>query len=599
MMYRTIKEVRKYILIFREYLGNKMYFVYFLGALASLFEGIGLVMFLPLLDNIDQSNTSNTELQIFLKNLLNSLGLGDSILSILLLISLIFLIKGLIVFISLGYNAFLTGKLLSEIKKRLFNVYSKMSYSYYTQKNTGHLINLNNEQPSKVLIAFRKLTTFISNLINTCILLLIGFSISISFGFISLIVGLAIILIFLSVNKYVRKLSLISASEDGNLNKWLIQTLQSFKYLVSTNQVYKLKEHVINSIKILSTNLFRSGLAAAFTQSIREPFAVILIVCLIYVQVYLLGGRLEPLLVSLLLFYRALNSTLALQNAFQGTFEYIGSLELINQEFLDQSKNSSINTGNNKTNLKNSIVFNNVFFKYSNSNSYTLKSLNFSISARTSIGIIGSSGSGKTSIIDLITMLNLPSKGNIKVDGILLNDFQVKNWRNQIGYVSQDPIIFDDTIFNNISMRINKKNNKKIIQKVRDSARKANILDFIESLPKKFNTKVGDRGLMLSGGQKQKLMIARELFREPNLLILDEATSSLDSRSELEIQNSINSLMGSITIIIIAHRLSTLKKVDKILVLEKGTIVETGRFNDLKLNNNSKFSQLSKIQNIK
>ena len=196
-------------------------------------------------------------------------------------------------------------------------------------------------------------------------------------------------------------------------------------------------------------------------------------------------------------------------------------------------------------------------------------------------------------------MLNLPSKGNIKVDGILLNDFQVKNWRNQIGYVSQDPIIFDDTIFNNISMRINKKNNKKIIQKVRDSARKANILDFIESLPKKFNTKVGDRGLMLSGGQKQKLMIARELFREPNLLILDEATSSLDSRSELEIQNSINSLMGSITIIIIAHRLSTLKKVDKILVLEKGTIVETGRFNDLKLNNNSKFSQLSKIQNIK
>ena len=175
----------------------------------------------------------------------------------------------------------------------------------------------------------------------------------------------------------------------------------------------------------------------------------------------------------------------------------------------------------------------------------------------------------------------------------------MKNWRNQIGYVSQDPIIFDDTIFNNISMRINKKNNKKIIQKVRDSARKANILDFIESLPKKFNTKVGDRGLMLSGGQKQKLMIARELFREPNLLILDEATSSLDSRSELEIQNSINSLMGSITIIIIAHRLSTLKKVDKILVLEKGTIVETGRFNDLKLNNNSKFSQLSKIQNIK
>ena len=135
-----------------------------------------------------------------------------------------------------------------------------------------------------------------------------------------------------------------------------------------------------------------------------------------------------------------------------------------------------------------------------------------------------------------------------------------------------------------------------LVNELRNAAKQANILDFIESLPEGFNTIVGDRGILLSGGQKQRIFIARELYRKPNLLILDEATSALDSESEKSIQDSVDLLKGNITVIIIAHRLSTIKNVDRIFLMEKGKIIETGTYNELKNNDNSKFSNFAKLQ---
>ena len=165
-----------------------------------------------------------------------------------------------------------------------------------------------------------------------------------------------------------------------------------------------------------------------------------------------------------------------------------------------------------------------------------------------------------------------------------------------MGYVSQDTIIFDDTIANNISMWQSKKSKDELYQNIKNAAKQANILDFIESLPDGFDTIVGDRGILLSGGQKQRIFIARELYRKPNLLILDEATSALDSESEKSIQDSVDLLKGNITVIIIAHRLSTIKNVDRIFIMEKGKIIETGTYNELKNNDNSKFSNFAKLQ---
>jgi len=319
---------------------------------------------------------------------------------------------------------------------------------------------------------------------------------------------------------------------------------------------------------------------------------------IIYVQIVVFELRLEPILVSIALFYRSLNSTLAVQSSFQATFQLIGSMEMVHDEFTNQQKHSE-NEGTIKLNdFKKEIIFEKVNFKYKNSKSYILNSMSLKIKANSSIAFVGESGSGKTTIVDLITLTNEITGGSIYIDGFSVDEINKKSWRTQIGYVSQDGLIFDDTIANNITMwdkekyRDKQQENKKIIE----IAKQANIIDFINSLPQGFNTMVGDKGIMLSGGQKQRIIIARELYRNPKLLILDEATSALDTESELNIQKSIDSLKGKMTVIIIAHRLSTIKNADQIYLVDKGEIVQKGTYSEMKNLVNSKFSKLTKLQ---
>jgi len=599
-MFKPIKEITGYIKIFETYLGKRMYLIFFLSIIASVFEGIGILMLLPLLESIDSSTNPNIDQSGIVKiihDLIEFLGFSNSISSVLILISISFIIKGVMTFAALSYNAFLRGELLKEIKIRLFELYSKMSYSYYTSKNTGDLVNLINEQPTRALESFNQLTLFGSYIINTVILISLGFFMTVSFGSMALVLGIILLVLFLRLNKFVQYLSRILAKENGTLNKWLIQSLHGFKYLVSTDQMKILKKNINDSISLLTSTQIKGGIASAFTQSVREPIAVVFIMIIVAIQIFVFELRLEPILVSIALFYRALNSTLAVQSSFQGTYTYIGSMELVHNEFLNQEINQS-NDGEKKiTEFSKSIEFDDVSFSYNNSNQKALQNICLKIPFKSSTAIVGESGSGKTTLVDLITLTNEGYKGSISIDGTPAYEINKSSWRNRIGYVSQDTLIFDDTIANNISMwKGDIDSNSDLLKDIKKAAEKANILDFIQSLPNGFNTFVGDRGILLSGGQKQRIFIARELFRKPDVLILDEATSALDSESEKSIQESIEFLSGKITVIIIAHRLSTIKKANQIYFLEKGQIVEQGTYKELKNNINSRFSKLVSLQ---
>ena len=601
-MFKPILDIFKYIKVFQLYLGLRMYLIYFLSILASLLEGIGILMTLPLLQSIDSNDSNIVEENNFLNSMIYQfiefLGLTNSITSILVLITISFTLKGIISFFSLGFNAYLLGELLKEIKLKLFHFYTKMSYNYFTTKNTGDLINLITEQPTRSLEAFRQLTSLVSYTINTTVLIILAFFMTFSFGLMSMITGFILIFLFLKMNSFVQVLSRIAAKENGILNKWLVQTLHGFKYLISTSQIEVVKRNIKKSIYILTNTQVKSGIASAFTQSVREPLAVIFIVIIIYIQVVVFDLKIESILVSIVLFYRSINSTLAIQSSFQGTFQLIGSMEMVHAEFQSQKENTEINGNISLKNFKKEISFENVNFKYDNSESEILKSISFKIPLNSSTAIIGESGSGKTTIVDLITLTNNTTGGIISIDGIKANKINKDSWRRQIGYVSQDGLIFDDTISNNISMWSDnyKESRSKNNNQIRKVAEQANILEFIDSLPMGMDTYVGDRGIMLSGGQKQRIIIARELFRNPNVLILDEATSALDSESELNIQKSIESLKGKITVIIIAHRLSTIRNVDQIYLIDKGSIIQNGTYDEMEKEINSKFSELTKLQ---
>lgn len=597
-LFRPLIDLLRYVKIFQHYLGAKMYFIFVFSTLASLLEGFGIMMLLPLLESIgsiEKSGGASGAFSEFLYNIIDFLGLPSSAVSVLFLITVIFIFKGVLSFIALTINAYLIGVLLKNIKVDLFELYTNMSYSYYTSKNTGYFINLISEQPDKAIESFKQLVHFGSNLINTFVLITLAFSISFSFGLLALVAGLLLLILFLRMNTFVQGLSRINAKENSSLNKWLVQILHAFKYLVSTDQIKKLKRNIFSSINILISNQIKSGIAGGFTQAVREPLAVVLIIVIIYFQLIVFKQRLEPILVSIALFYRALNSTLAVQSAFQGTFQFIGSMELINDEYQSQKQNH-VDKGEIKiSDFKKAIIFKNVSFKYPKSENDCLKNLNLKISANTSVGIVGESGSGKTTLVDLIALLHPLKKGTVTIDEIPSNKIEKESWRNQIGYISQDTVIFDDTIANNITMWAN--TGELDQEEIKAVAEQANILNFIESLPNGFQTRVGDRGIQLSGGQKQRIFIARELFRKTAVLILDEATSSLDSKAEKNIQKSIENIQGKLTLLIIAHRISTLKNVDTIVVIEKGAIVQTGTYNELKEKSNA-FQTLISHQNL-
>ncbi len=598
-MIKQIKDLFKYLILFQNFLGKSIYLIFIFSLVASVLEGFGILMVLPLFESIDQSQNqeSTSQFVLIVYDLIEFVGMSASVTSVIIFILLVFILKGIVNFFALGMIARFMGKLLLKLKANLYENYSNMTYKYYTIKDTGQFINLINEQPNRAINAFQQITIMFGNLISFIILMFLAFSSAWDFALMALIFGLIIVILFVKLNSYVRSLSRITATENGILNKWMIQALQSFKYLNATNQMNLLKSRILKSINILTDNQIKTGVASAFTQSVREPVAVVFIMSLIFVQIVILNQEFEPIIVSIILFYRALGSMLGVQSFFQGTFQYIGSLELISSEFNDQIKNKN-NDGNIELGkLHNSIELNKINFSY-NESELVFKDLSIKFNANSSIAIVGDSGSGKSTIVNIISLLLEPNSGQLLIDGIDSKSIIHSSWKNQIGYVSQETVIFDDTIKNNISMwNSSNLDDKQLQKKIKSTAKDANILDFIESLPNGFDTYVGDRGVQLSGGQRQRIFIARELFRNPSLLILDEATSSLDSVSEKEIQRSIDSLKGKITIIIIAHRLSTIKNVDKIFTVGNGSLIEEGTYLEL-INSDSYFRRITDLQKL-
>ena len=233
-----------------------------------------------------------------------------------------------------------------------------------------------------------------------------------------------------------------------------------------------------------------------------------------------------------------------------------------------------------------SIEFKKVSFRYENSNNDALKNINIKFKKGQTIALVGKSGSGKTTFTNLLLRFYNSTKGDILLDNKKISTITKESLRNIMSVVTQDPILFNDTIYNNITYG----NPNASENQVKDASQIANISDFIESLDDKYNSMIGEKGTQISGGEKQRISIARAILRDPEILILDEATSSLDSESEKIVQDAINNLIKDRTVFIIAHRLSTIKNADTILVFDKGEIIEKGNHESL-INQNSMYKK--------
>jgi ABC-type multidrug transport system fused ATPase/permease subunit len=294
-----------------------------------------------------------------------------------------------------------------------------------------------------------------------------------------------------------------------------------------------------------------------------------------------------------------MQAVISVQSGWQGTMDKIGSVEMVDDEFTAVLQNQEQSGTHRLDPLHEGIELRNVHYAYNAEDGDVLRDVNIDIPANTSVALVGESGAGKSTLVDLLTLMLKPRTGTVTIDGVPHDEVDLTSWRDQIGYVSQETVVFDDTVANNISLwKEDIEKDPALRERVIHAAERAHADHFIRDLPNGYQTVVGDRGVRLSGGQRQRLFVARELFKEPNLLLLDEATSDLDTASEQHIQDSIDALKGEVTVVIIAHRLSTVKNADRVYVLDEGRVIEEGPYHELRARENGEFREMVEMQSL-
>ena len=597
----TFRDLWQYLQAFRTYIGRRMYIVFVLTLMAALAEGLGIALLLPLLKATETGGAGELDggLQELLFDMLHFIGIGDSIVGILVFIGAVFLGKGLLKFAQGGYNGYLQSRLMRELKSKMFDAYCRMDYRYYIQRNTGHFINVINGQVAGFYTSFKQLVKFLSTIITTVTYFAVAFAIAWRFALMAVGIGLVILFLFKYLNVYVRSLSRKSSKEASTMNKLLVQALQSFKYVASTAQLDHLRKGVVDSIYRYTGYRFRQKIAGSFTSAIKEPISVFFMIGVIIIQITVFNDPLAPIFVALILFHRGMQSTITIQSGWQSVMNNIGALEMVMNEFDELEDWHEVGGDTEVGPIKKSIELREVSFAYDEEDGDVLHDLNLTIPVNTTIALVGESGAGKSTLVDLLTLMLRPRTGNVLIDGTPGSEIDLPSWRSQIGYVSQETVVFDDTIANNISLwKGDYSNDPEHREKVQHAAKEAYAHHFIKDLPNGYETVVGDRGVRLSGGQRQRLFVARELFKRPNLLILDEATSALDTESERYIQSSIDALKGEMTVVIIAHRLSTIKNVDYVYVMDQGRVIEEGPYDELREHDGSRFQEMVQMQRL-
>jgi subfamily B ATP-binding cassette protein MsbA len=325
----------------------------------------------------------------------------------------------------------------------------------------------------------------------------------------------------------------------------------------------------------------------------REPLVISIVAIIIFIQVSVFGSSMGPILVSLLFFYRALSFLMQMQTHTNHYLSIHGSLGNVTDflDYLEKNKekagSSVLDHFNDKLELKS------VEVRYGAST--VLQQVSLVIRKYETVAFVGESGSGKTTLINALCGLLPVSSGSIVIDGVDMRTLSTTSFQKHIGYITQEPVIFNDTIFNNVTLWSPK--NEETDRRFEQALKKSASFQFVQELMGKGDFVLTDHGLNISGGQRQRLSIARELFRNVDILIMDEATSALDGETEREIQENLRMLKGAFTVIIVAHRLSTVKHADTIVVMNKGRIDQIGNFDSL-LKESATFNRMVQLQEL-
>ena len=573
-----------------------------IGILSSLSEGIGISLFIPFLQSLVDSNDSGIGENVlggFLDRLFDIVPqsdhavpwLHDRLVVIPLLIFGSILLKNALIYSNLVLLAWLNSRISHRLRSQIFNQLLKVSYSFLETKDSGRLLNTLATETWRTSEALGILVNLIisvcTTLVYTALLLLISWQLTL---LVSLIM-LAISLVIRAVTHQSKALGKEAVRVNGDLgNRMYEGTIGMRTIRAFGREPYEQKQFERTSRQV--RNIFmKLDLISSSVNPLYEVLSALLVLSVMVVALLQDRTALPTLLTFLLILYRLQPQIQQLDSCRIKLSVLTSSIDDV-MLFLDEKDKSYIISGDRAfSGLQQTISFEAVSFRYNSNDPHALQDISLCIPQGKTTAIVGSSGAGKSTLINLLCRFYEVSEGEIYIDGCPLREFDLVSWRSRLAIVSQDVHVFSTTIGKNIAYGRFEASEAEIIE----AAKLANAHEFIMKLPQGYDTKVGDRGIRLSGGQRQRIALARAIIRNPEVLILDEATNALDTISEHLIQEALNNLTQNCTTIAIAHRLSTIEQADQIIVLDKGRVIEQGNLQQL-LQLDGMFAQLYRLQ---
>jgi ATP-binding cassette, subfamily B, multidrug efflux pump len=499
------------------------------------------------------------------------------ILGILILISA--LLRGIFMFFMRQTIIVMSRIIEYDLKNEVFEHYQSLPLSFYRKNNTGDLMNRISEDVSKVRMYFGPAIMYGITLL-TLFLMVIPFMFSINFKLtIYSLIPLPILsLSIYLVNNIIHKRSEKIQESLSNLSTFVQEAFSGIRVI----KAFDREEDINLQFEKESTDYKNKSLKLTFVQAVFFPLIMSLIGLSVILTIYIGGvevfnGSISTgVIAEFIIYVNLLTWPVAALGWITSIIQQAAASQKRINEFLE-TNTDIISIENLEKNLEGTIEFKNVDFIYPDSGIHALKNISFKVNQGESVAIIGNTGAGKSTLANLICRMYDISSGSLKIDGQSIQRYNLSYLRSQIGFVPQDVFLFSDSIRNNIAFGNPDMNEEKIIQ----AAKNADLLNNIADLPNGFDTRVGERGITLSGGQKQRVSIARAVAREPKILILDDALSAVDTKTENTILEAMAKIMKGRTSLIISHRVSSAKLASKIIVLLDGSIIEQGSHEDL------------------
>jgi ATP-binding cassette, subfamily B, bacterial MsbA len=509
----------------------------------------------------------------------------------------VFLIRGLCDYLGDYLTNFVGLSAVTDLRNEVFDKLLRHGAGFFAATSTGQLM-------SSVMSDIERVQTACSDMLadvlrqsfSAIALLAVMLGIDWKLALFSLALFPFVLLPTAKLGRKIRRSSRRTQDAVGDLNQVLQESISGQQVV----KAFGAEKYESRRFRAAASRLLKANMRKVLIQGIPSPFieltgAITVVGLLWFGRNEIKAAQLKPedfaaFLGAMLFLYEPFKRLTNLYSIFQ---QAMGASEKV-FAYLDQPEEILARTGAREMGaFRESVVFDHVCFRYPTASGMQIDDVSLQIGAGEIVALVGSSGAGKTTLVGLVPRFLDAAGGAVRIDGIDVRDLTLDSLRNQISLVAQETFLFNDTVSNNIAYGFEKADEARVVE----SARAAHAHEFIEEMPEGYKTVIGDRGVKLSGGQRQRLAIARALYRNAPILILDEATSHLDTESEMLVQKALGNLMTGRTVVVIAHRISTIRRADKIVVMDQGRIAETGTHDEL-IAHGGIYNRLHELQNL-